>query len=408
MPVYQYKALNQKGKTVSGIIDTESATSARLKLRASNIYPTEIKEVYATDDAGESKSSPALHFFSRVSQGEIAMITRQLSTLVGAGFPLVHAIATLIPQSESTAFRKVLSQIKDTIEEGSSFAGALSLYPDTFSPVYINMVRAGETAGTLEIVLDQLADLMERQQELNDKIKSSMFRPILQTLLAIGVVYFMLTYIVPKITGIFEGMNRVLPMPTRILISASQFLQSYWWLLLGLIIISFVTFSRIKKTTKGRYSLDKSYLTMPFFGQLVKKIATARFSRTLGSLLENGVPMLTALGIVKNVVGNVLIADVVEMATKEVEKGNGLGRALENSKLLPHLSVQMIQVGEQSGHLEAMLSKVADVYEKDVESTMTSLTSLIEPISMLFMGIIVGFIMLSIVLPILEINQLVR
>ncbi len=408
MPVYQYKALDSKGKSISGIIDTESAISAKQKLRASDIFTTEIKEVYAKDDSDESKATPSFSFFSRVSQSEIAMITRQLSTLVGAGFPLVSAIATLIPQSSSTSFRKILSQIKDTIEEGSSFAGALSLYPDTFSPVYINMVRAGETAGTLEIVLEQLADLMEKQQSLNDQIKSSMFRPILQTIMAIAVVYFMLTYIVPRITTIFERMDRILPLPTRILINLSNFLQSYWWLILILMVIFFYAFNRIKKSPKGKYTLDKSVISLPFIGQLQKKIEAARFSRTLGSLLENGVPMLSALDIVKNVVGNVLIADTVETAAKEVEKGNGLGRSLEASKLLPHLSIQMILVGEQSGHLESMLNKVADVYEKDVESTMTAMTSLLEPIIMLLMGILVGFIILSIVLPILEINQLVR
>jgi len=198
MPVYEYKALNEKGKTVSGIIDTESALSARQKLRATKIFPTSIKEVYAEDLSTEPKSISFGRIFSRISPSEITMITRQLSTLVGAGFPLVSAISTLIPQSKSYSFRKILSQIKDAIEEGNSFAGALSLYPETFSPIYINMVRAGETSGTLEIVLERLADTTEKTQLMINKIKSMLAYPVVMALIAAGVLFFLLAYIVPE------------------------------------------------------------------------------------------------------------------------------------------------------------------------------------------------------------------
>jgi len=408
MPVYEYKALNEKGKAVSGIIDTESAVSARQKLRASKIFPTSIKEVYAEDTPQEARSISFGRIFSRVSTSEITMITRQLSTLVGAGFPLVSAISTLIPQSKSYGFRKILSQIKDAIEEGNSFAGALSLYPDTFSQIYINMVRAGETSGTLEIVLDRVADTTEKSQLMINKIKSMLAYPAVMALIAMGVLLFLLAYIVPRITSIFNDIDAALPGPTRFLINASEILKSYWWLFLILIIGMVFLFRSIGKTAKGKYAIDKFILRMPFIGPLSRKYAVARFSRTLGSLLENGVPLLSALEIVKNIVGNVIISETVETAAQEVERGHGLGKALEASSAFPHLSVQMIQVGEQSGQLEPMLEKIADVFENEVESVLTALTSILEPIIILIMGGVVAFIVLSIVLPIMEMQQLVR
>ena len=408
MPVYEYKALNEKGKSVSGIIDTESALSARQKLRASKIFPVSIKEVYAEDVSAEDKSVTLGRIFSRVSQSEITMITRQLSTLVGAGFPLVTAIATLIPQSKSYGFRKILSQIKDAIEEGNSFAGALSLYPETFSQIYINMVRAGETSGTLEIVLERLADTTEKSQLMINKIKSMLAYPIIMTIIAAIVLFILMAFIVPRITSIFNDIDQALPGPTRFLINTSEILKSYWWLFLILIIGLYILFRRVRKTEKGKQAIDKLILKLPLMGPLARKFAVARFARTLGSLLENGVPLLSALGIVKNIVGNAIIAETVEVAAQAVEKGHGLGKALEASDAFPHLAVQMIQVGEQSGQLEAMLEKIADVFENEVESVLTALTSVLEPIIILIMAVVVGFIVFSVVMPIMEMHQLVK
>jgi general secretion pathway protein F len=409
MPVYEYKALNAKGKSVSGIIDTESSVAARQKLRASRIFPIEIKEVSAVKKAMGKPGSMALsNLFSRVKKSEITMMTRQLSTLVGAGFPLVSAISTLIPQSKSQLFKKILSQLKDAIEGGSSFAGALTLYPETFSQIYINMVRAGESSGTLEIVLERLADITENQQALTNKIKSMLAYPIIMAIIGSGVLFFLLAYIVPRITTIFRDVDRALPAPTRILISTGDFLKAYWWLLFLLLILVFFCFRAMRKRKKGRYIIDRFLLSMPVAGELMRKLAVARFSRTLGSLLENGVTMLSSLEIVKNITGNVLIAEVVENAAKEVERGNSLGKAIEVHDVFPNLSVQMIQVGEQSGELEAMLNKVADVYENEVESTLVAMTSWLEPVIILVMGVVVAFIVLSIVLPIMEMNKLVQ
>jgi len=291
--------------------------------------------------------------------------------------------------------------------EGSSFSGAISQYPGTFSSLYVNMVHAGETSGTLEIVLERLADITEKQQALNFRIRSALAYPVLMTFLGTLVLILLLAFIVPSITAVFNDMNQALPTPTLILIAVSGLLKSYGWVLLIAIIAIVIVCRSIKKTAKGSYLIDKSLLSLPFIGLLTRKLAVARFSRTLGSLLENGVSMLPALEIVKNIVGNVLISNAIESAAKEVGKGQGLHQSLAASKIFPNLPLQMIQVGEQSGELETMLTKIADVFENEVESTVMGLTSLLEPFMILIMGVIVGFIVLSICLPIFEMNQLV-
>jgi len=282
------------------------------------------------------------------------------------------------------------------------------LYPGTFSSLYVNMIRAGETSGALEIVLERLADITEKQQALKQRIKTALAYPVLMSLIGALVLFLLLTFIVPSITSIFSDMNQTLPAPTLFLISLSNFFKTYWWIIFIVIGLTLVTLRGIKKTVKGHYFFDKIKLLLPGFGILTKKLAIARFSRTLGSLLENGVSMLAALGIVKNIVENVLIADIIEEASQDVEKGQGLGSALAESKIFPDLSIQMIQVGEQTGALEAMLDKIANVFENEVETSVMSMTSLLEPVMILVMGIIVGFIVLSICLPIFEMNQLVR
>jgi general secretion pathway protein F len=408
MPVFEYTALDNRGKTTSGIIDAEGAQAARQKLRTSGIFPVSIKE---TQEAEPKKASGTFNLSARlrrIKPVEVAMMTRQLSTLIGAGFPLVSALDALVPQTKSHGFKRILAQIKDLIVEGNSFARALSNYPGQFSPLYVNMVRAGETSGTLEIVLDRLADITERQQALKNRIQTALAYPIFMLIIGIAVLFILLTYIVPSITAIFAEMNQVLPMPTRILIFLSDFLKSYWWSIIIILAAVGVFFNRMKKTTKGRYAIDKTMLFMPGIGILVKKLAVARFARTLGSLLENGVSMLIALDIVKNIAGNRLISDSVETAAIEVGKGQGLGAALAGSGIFPQLSIQMIQVGEQSGQLEDMLTKISDVFENEVEMTIMRLTSYLEPVMILVMGTIVAFIVLSICLPIFEMNQLIR
>lgn len=407
MPVFEYTALDINGKTTAGIIDAESAPAARQKLRTAKTFPISIQEMAKPAAKKETGSPPVFSFLNRVKASEITMTTRQLATLVGAGFPLVSAIDALIPQSKSNALKRILARVKDAIVEGNSFAAALSLYPNTFSGLYTNMVKAGEASGTLEIVMNELADITEKQQALKNKIRTAMAYPVLMSFIGMAVLFFLITFIVPNITGIFEEMHQVLPLPTRMLISLSAFFKAYWWIiLLGLFGLGLV-FRSIRKTAGGRYFIDKTILRLPLVGKISRKLAVARFARTLGSLLENGVSLLTSLEIVKNIAGNTLIADAVDNAATEVSKGIALGTALSTSRAFPNLAVQMIQVGEQSGDLEKMLEKIALVYENEVETSVLSMTSLLEPVMILVMGVIFGFMVLSICLPIFEMNQLV-
>lgn len=408
MPVYEYTALDIKGKTISGIIDADSSRTARQKLQASKTYPVSIEEVHDTAAIKAPKTFSALRPFTRVRPQEVSMMTRQLATLLGAGLPLVPAIDALTSQTRSKSFKKMLAKIKDSIVEGNSFARSLSLFPGTFSALYINMVTAGETSGALEIVLERLADITEKQQALKSRIRSAMAYPILMSLIGALVLFILLTVIVPNITSIFSEMDQTLPAPTLFLIRISDIFKMYWWVILIGVAGAVLILRRINKTVKGGYVFDKIKLLLPRLGLLAKKLDVARFSRTLGSLLENGVSMLPALGIVKNIVGNALIADAIENASKEVGKGKGLGLALAESEIFPDLSIQMIQVGEQSGKLEEMLNKVADVFEGEVEASIMTMTSLLEPVMILIMAVIVGFIVLSICLPIFEMSQLVR
>ncbi len=408
MPVYEYTALDAKGKMTSGIIDADGARAARQKLRAKGIFPVDVKESQEKLEKKTDRVTDLSRYLRRVKPAEIAIMTRQLSTLISAGFPLVSAIDALVPQTKTHRLKTILAQVKDAIVEGQSFAQALSQYPKIFPPLYVNMVRAGETSGTLEIVLERLADITEKQQDLTNRIQTALAYPVFMCVIGTIVLFVLLTYIVPSITAIFLDMGQTLPTPTRLLIFLSGFFKSFWWVILIALIGAAIALHRTKKTEKGRYAYDKTILALPGFGVLAKKLAVARFSRTLGSLLENGVSMLIALDIVKNIAGNVLLSNAVQQAAQEVGKGQALWAALNEAQIFPQLSIQMIQVGEQSGELEGMLNKIADVFEKEAENSIMRLTSYLEPVMILVMGCVVGFIVLSICLPIFEMNQLIK
>lgn len=407
MPVYDYQALDSKGKNVTGIIDADGAQAARQKIRAMGSFPVTVKEVTEGGSSEKTRGPSLQGLFSRVTPAHVSLWTRQLATLTGAGFPLVTALTTLVSQTKTQGFTKIAARIKDSIVEGNSFASALTLYPSVFSQIYINMVRAGETSGTLEIVLQRLADIMEKQQELKSRIQTAMAYPILMTAVGTLVLFFLMTFVVPNITTIFEDMNQALPPPTRFLIAASGLFKSYWWLLVVLLVAALVALKIFRKSEHGLVVTDRLMLTMPIMGPLLKKIAVARFSRTLASLLENGVTMLPALEIVKNVTGNVVISGLIAKASDEVEKGQNLGVSLAADAVFPDLAVQMVQVGEQSGELEPMLYKIADVYENEVQASIMSMMAMLEPVMILVMAAVVLFIVLSICLPIFEMNQLV-
>jgi len=410
MPVYEYKALDIRGKNLKGIINAESLSAARQRLRETSLFPFDLRETSAEEKTRIPGSrSVGTFLFKRVGLREVSIMTRQLSTLLGAGLPLIAALEALISQTNNPQLKKTLAQIKEEINEGSSLALSLSHYPKIFSQFYINMVRAGEASGALDIVLERLADFNESQQALQGKIKAALAYPLFMFLIGSIVLFFLTTFIVPKITGIFSEMHQTLPGITVFLISVSGFLKSFW---IAIVLIIFVTSAGLKyaftKTIRGQYLRDRIKIKIPLFGPLIHKMAVARFSRTLGTLLQNGVPMLTALSIVKNVVNNRLIEDAIAEAARDVEEGQSLSATLLRSKLFPPIVIQMISAGEHSGILEKMLYKIADSLENEVESDLTMLTSMLEPVMILVMGLLVGFIVISILLPIFEMNQLIR
>ena len=409
MPVYEYSALSVKGKRLKGIIDADSIISARQKLRERSIFPTDLSETTTRQrEEGHTKISLG-RLFKKVGLREISIMTRQLATLLGAGLPLVPSLTVLVSQTVNPHLKKTMAEIKEEVNEGNSLAESISHYPGIFSTFYVSMVRAGEASGALNIVLDRLADFNERQQALMGKVRAALTYPVFMFLIGSFVLFFMVTFIVPRITGIFEEMNQTLPGITVFLITVSGFLRSFWFVLLLLIAALFFGLRyAFTKTQSGQYMWDRIRLRMPLMGPLSHKIAVARFSRTLGTLLESGVPLLSALFIVKNIVNNRLISDVIENARKEVEEGQSLSGSLSKSDLFPPLTIQMISVGEQSGNIEQMLYKVSDSYENEVESSIMMITSLLEPVMILVMGLFVGFIVISILLPIFEMNQLIR
>jgi general secretion pathway protein F len=409
MPVYEYRALSVKGKKLKGIIDADSIFAARQKLRETNIFPIDLRETSAREKEEITTQKSVTTFFSRINFREVTSLTRQLATLLGGGLPLVSALTALVSQMTNPRLKKSLAQIKEEVNEGQSLAQSISHFPRIFPPFYVNMVRAGEASGTLDIVLERLAYFNENQEKMRGKIRAALAYPIFMFFIGGIVLMFLTTFIVPKVTGIFEEMHQTLPGITVFLISVSNFLKSYWLILTLIIIAGFIGLRFLfQKTRKGQYLWDKIKLGMPLFGPVIHKIAIARFSRTLGTLLQSGVPLLTALSIVKNVVSNQLIADVIEKAAKDVEEGQNLSGTLSTSKHFPPMTIQMISAGEQSGMLEAMLYKVAESYENEVESNIMALTSMLEPVMILVMGLFVGFVVIAILLPIFEMNQLIR
>jgi len=407
MPVYEYTALDRAGKNVAGIIDADSTVAARQKLRASGKYPVQVKETTskAKSETAVGGALPAI--FNRVTPDDIHALTRQLATLLNAGIPLVGALDALMEQTTSPPLKKIIAQIKESVNEGNSLTGSLARHPKLFSNIYINMVRAGEASGSLDVVLERLAEFGEHQQVLKGRFQAALVYPVFMAIIGSGVLFFLLSFVVPNLTRIFTEMKQVLPLPTIILIWFSGFMRSYWWVLLLFAVAIIVSIKETIKRPKGRYFWDNMKLRLPVIGQINRKIALSRFGRTLGSLLQSGVPLITSLEIVRNIVNNVLIGDVIDEAMEDIQAGKSLNLALSRSIWFPPIFRQMVSVGEQSGDLEGMLHKIADTYEREVETRITGMTALIEPIMILLMAVVVGFIVISILLPIFEMNQMV-
>jgi general secretion pathway protein F len=408
MSVFEYVALDEKGNQRKGFIDAPGVAAARQRLREENVYPVEINQ---SETKKETALSGALkiNLWERVSANEVAVFTRQLSTLLGAGMPLVPSLSILMNQEQNPLLKKSLAQIREQVNEGKSLTEGMSVFPRIFPPFYLNMVRAGEASGTINLVLERLADFSENQQALMSKIKSAMYYPIAVLSIGSAVIFLLMTFLVPKITGIFADMHQTLPLVTIILITVSNFLKSFWWLILIILAASVAALKYMTAGTEaGRRLWDGARLKMPVFGQINRKIAIARFCRTLATLLQSGVPLLAAMEIVRNIVNNVIIGDAIHQAAKDLEEGKGLSGPLTQSGVFPPLVTEMIAVGEQSGTLEAMLNRIAVAYENESQANIMAMTSLLEPLMIVVMAILVGFIVVSILLPIFEMSQLVR
>ena len=407
MPVFEYIAIDRSGKSRKGIIDADSARGARQKLRSDGIYPTRLEETHA-DEISETPSRLQFKLpLQRVRRAELVSTTRQLATLLSAGLPLVSALSGVLEQVKRPALRKVLSQVRERVKEGMSLANALMEHPAVFPSVYTAMINAGETSGTLELVVERLADFGEQQLALQRKIRSTLAYPLLMLIVGVGVVVFLMAYVIPRVTQIFVDMKQELPLPTTVLIGVSGLFQKYWPLAL-LAVIGFIFAARFYvNTDAGRRRYDRMLLKLPVVGVIVEKVAIARITRTLGTLLHNGVPLLNAMEIVRSLVGNVVLRQALEEARQEISEGASITAPLAKGGVFPPSVIQMISVGEQSGNLEGMLFKVADTFDSEVETSVTTFTSLLGPFMILFLAFFVGFVVLAVLLPIFEMSHLI-
>ncbi len=406
MPVFEYKALTAAGKAVQGLKEAESPKTLRAALKRDGVFLTEVLGEQQQQAAQKRDVNVRRWVVARVGAEDLAIMTRQLAVLIHAGIPLVESLAALVEQVEHERLKRVVSEVRQRVNEGASLADALAAHPRIFNGLFVNMIRAGESSGALDVVLVRLADFTESQARLRSKIVATMIYPVAMLVIGTLVLGALFTVVIPKITKIFEDTKAVLPWTTKALIAFSTFMADYWWVVLALQIGGVWGFFRWKATTAGRARWDRFKLTVPVFGRLIRTIAIGRFSRTLATLLKSGVPLLAAMDIVKNVVGNVRLAEVIEQARVSIQEGESIAAPLKRSGEFPPLVHHMVAVGEKSGSLEEMLGNVADAYEDQVETTVAALTSLLEPFMIVAMGVVVAFIVFSILMPILQINSL--
>lgn len=406
MPVFEYKGLTTDGKDAKGFIDAENLQSAKIKLRRSGVFPVEISE--EMEKRAEAESSAVRSLLRRVKKQEITIFTRQLATLLAAGLPLMEGLSAAIDHIDDPLLKRTITRVREDVREGRSLADAMRAHPKAFSGLYTNMIQAGETSGALDVVLARLADFQESQVRLRNKIWATMTYPVMMLFIGIGVLAFLFSFVIPQVTKVFEDIGQALPLPTLILISISNFFRFYWWAVAAGIVVIVFAISKYVKTPQGKVMYDRFILKVPMFGKLVKLIAISRFSRTLSTLLASGVPLIAAMDIVKAVVNNSVLSKVLEDAKERVREGESLSEPLKRSGIFPSMVIQMITVGERSGELEGMLTKVSEAFDNEVDTTVAGLTALLEPVMILFMGVIVLFVVLSILLPIFEMSQVVR
>jgi general secretion pathway protein F len=424
MPVYAWKGLNTGGKTVAGTKDADGPKALRGALRKDGVFITEHREMLA---GGGGKSSPRAgdgasgaetsawrrqidlsRYLERVRPQEVAVFTRQLATLLKAGIPLAEALGALSEQSDNKKFEAVLTEIRQKVNEGGALADAMAVHGVIFGDLYTNMVRSGEAAGNLDSVLARLADFMDAAHALRSKVSGALTYPIIMTVLGSIVMGVLMIVVVPKITSVFEDMGRTLPWNTQLLIFLAGVAGSYWWALIVAGAAFYWGFRRWSRTKGGRDKLDRLRLRLWLIGPLIRYVGVARFSRTLSTMLSAGVPVLNALEIVKKVLNNNVLERVVEEARDAIREGESIAAPLKRSGQFPSMMVHMIAVGERSGQLEAMLENVAISYERDVESKVARLTTILSPLIIVTMAVAVVFIVFSILQPILDMQNFVQ
>ncbi|MEM7160343.1 MAG: type II secretion system inner membrane protein GspF [Myxococcota bacterium] len=414
MPAYAYTGLSAKGKNIKGVATADNVAALKASLRREGVYLTGVNETTAAAAAessgggggGGDREIDLSKFLDRVTPKMVASTTQLLGTLLQAGVTLPEALTALVDQVESPRFKGVLSDIAEKVNQGSSLADAMSAYPKIFVPLYVNMIRAGEASGSLEQVLFRLAEFLEKQLEIRGKVSSAMVYPIVLSVLGAAIITLLMVGIVPKITGMFADMNAELPWNTRLLIWLSDAISSYWWLFIlggwGLVWL----FRRWRRSEAGQVTGDTIILKTPVVGELARKIAISRFARTLSTLLSSGVQLLQALDIVRALLGNVVLEKVITEARDNIREGENIAPALKRSGQFPPLVTHMIAVGERSGQLEQMLNDVAVAYDRETNTSIARLTSLLEPLMIVLMGMAVGFVVFSIMQPIMQLTEM--
>ena len=417
MARYKFTALDAKGKEVHGEIDADTQAQAVARIREKQYFPTKVEELASGGAAAPAKKGGGkkgamqmeikLPKFLQggVKAKQLTTFTRQMSTLVNAGLPLMRALRVLQRQEKNPALRDAVVQMAESIESGSTFAEALAAHPKIFDRLFVNMVKAGEIGGVLDVVLARLAEFQEKAEKIKGKVKSAMTYPIVVLVMAVSILMFLMTYIVPKFADIFGDLmgGKGMPMITQFVMNASDALVHRFPVVLISLVALVVIIKLLAKTDKGRYALDKFKLHAPVFGTLISKNSISRFTRTLGTLMSAGVPVLQALNIVKETVGNEVIAKSVTTIHDAVKEGENMAPPIASSKVFPPMVVSMVEVGEETGALPDMLMKIADSYDDDVDNAVAAMTSIIEPLLIIFLALVVGTIVIALFMPLVSI-----
>ena len=406
MPVYDYKGLSLTGETKTGIIDADSPREARIKLRSQNLMVTELSS--RSEKVRRDKKKVKLLDFKRgpKGRGEVPMYTRQLATLLKAGIPLAQAMAALIEQCQTADLEAGFRDIRERLTQGLSFAEALAYHPEYFPDLYVNMVKAGEASGSLDMVLDRLADYLQRQASIKNKITAALAYPLVMIVVGVLIVIILMAWVVPKVMQVVEQSGQQVPAMTQALKGIADFLGAYWFVLLAGILFVVLLHRFLLYRAEYRYQVDKFKLRIPVIGELFKKSAVSRFAVSMSTLLKSGVPVLEALRIVKDIVNNAVLARVLDTVHKRIIEGTDISTPIKKSGVFPPVVGYMIAVGEQSGQLEDMLDRVAEAYDEEVAVQTQKVTSLLEPLLIVAMALVVGFIVISVMLPILKISDI--